>query len=238
MLGGIAKCPLIGIVAGIIMFALAGIDLIPLLAKPVDPDETALDRFKKGQHIRAEVYFAYDYLFSDVLTEERDDKTVSSTERFRYYAIPYFEKEADGIYIDRLLLIKVPKTKFGYFEVANERFVKWWTDTNGSVKYPDKPFITLDGVLKPMKDEEQNLVQRYFNGSDSADVVIPYVMEIPNKSEDFACCLAGFMFLALGLFFFYEKRKSLERENRLCIRPSEGNNYDIPCDVTFDNDAE
>jgi hypothetical protein len=238
MLGALSKYPLIGIILGIILIVFGLAEVVPYLAKPVDPGITELSDFRKGQHVCAEVYVAYDYLLTEVFTKEENGREVSSTERYRYYGIPYFEEGEDGVSIDRLLVVKVPKKHYGYFEVAADRFEKWWMDTSGTVNYPKESVFTVNGILKPMKDDEWNQIKNYFNGTDVTDRVIPYVLQMPDEFEIGGWFMMAVLFGGLGLFFYIENKRDKEEQNLRLYRAVDSNYFDVPENPVFDHNTE
>ena len=232
------KYGLVAVVISIVMIFLGGADAFSFMKDPIQV-KTGDDvrNLKDGQHVQFDITMCYGCLISEITTTTKNGTKTSEKETSRYYLIPYLTNTDKPGYeeFDYFLTVKLNSDNFSKAEQAMTAFEQFWE--NIDLPIPSTSFITVDGIVTKMKDEEKSYVDK-FNGSGQKYVDYIYV-KTPDKTTAFVILAIGGVFLLAGIlflvFFFLGLKKDKARQAE--FKAANPNYYQAPAGVSFNNDA-
>ena len=194
-------------IAGVILCGIAFRNFFCMLSPAVDLYEVEdWSSLKKGDHIRTEVDFLWDYFYYTYDTE-------TGTDEARAYMISNIVLEGDDIVVKEHLGVMVSDNgEFNKYENLVRTSSEWWMDTTGNVPFPTNT-ITVEGYLRKLKADEREYLVEYImddwnlSESQAEEYVCPYMI-VPYEMSDSLtmivmagiCFVVGLILAALGFF--------------------------------------
>lgn len=193
------------VIFGIVMLFQSIPDAITLGKDPVDLYDMDENDFEKGVHIETEIELVWDPLYSETTENKTYGVTTSSRESARGYIIPLVTEEKDGVYLDKLIVLKTGSSAdYDILEKIWEDTNEWWMDETGYVN-PPKDRYEFNGTLRKIEVDESNLLNEYckdsmqLSSSDISKYTIPYVLVPIRPSALRVTIIVGVVAILLGI---------------------------------------
>ncbi len=226
--------PLLAVFMGVLLLTTDSGKMFSLLKTPKDIYTCDVNSLKKGDHIKMDITTAYGCVMSNASIDIKDGER-ETNEISRYYAIPLIRENESSSVIYSFLVVEVSKDKYTALDTASSLFEGWWNDTSGLVTYPDEVLTSVNGVLKPVSEEEHAYIYAHFDSDEYGEYVIPYVLYCRTGIGDVIGCIIAMIFIIGGLIFTCRGIAKLRKENRAHTIAVGSGYYDVPENVTFDH---
>ncbi|MBP5178344.1 MAG: hypothetical protein J6066_02100 [Lachnospiraceae bacterium] len=205
----------------------------PIIVKNADD----VKKLKAGDHVQFDMTMSYGCLIKEITTTTKYGVKQSEKESSRYYLIPYLGLDDEGYeVVDYLLTVKLPSKDFSKAESAVKAFDDFWDDI--TLPVPTTPFLSIDGIVTNMKDEEKKYVDDYMKSASKKYMDYIYV-STPSKSASFIMLAIGGGALLLGalfvVLFILGLKKDKERLEEM--RANNPTYYQAPAGITFNNNV-
>ena len=152
----------------IMLWAVAGVlgflnykDVLAHFKDPIDLNQAQINDLKKMDHVTMDVTASLGSAVVEISTEKNKytGKEVSSHESGRFYLVPVLEEDAEGMWIDRVFMIKVNSKGFAALDKATDEFFNWVDDENA--EYPTEVLYSVDGRVEPMSQQHDDYLTEY-----------------------------------------------------------------------------
>lgn len=203
-LSGISSAGIFLILFGVILSFFEIINLSCYKKEPIDINEVYDWRdLKVGSHVESDIYYVWDYAYSNVSSHKVAGVTVDETEDSRVYLIPYFfySPSDNEYYVDSF--IGFQSHDFRVLDAMAYELDDWYHATGTA--FPQdycKTTYHFDGKVTKAGKKDYELMVAYFveqgmNQADAEDMVLPIIIKPLNYSS--TRLIVGIVLTVLGI---------------------------------------
>ena len=185
-------------------------DAVATFRDPIDLNQAQITDVENLDHVTMDVSMCLGAAFKETTTTKSKwtGKEKSSSES-RYYMVPMLKDSAEGTFVDRVFVIKVPQNKFSIYEKATDLFWNYWEDETAPL--PTEILEAVDGKIEKMDKEENAYLARTMTeyGMDSSMVGAYYVTPLVEKKIVLGVAAGAIVCFVIGLLLalFWKKDK-------------------------------